>query len=76
MCGGQNTPCIRSFGEGAIINVVANMLCTRKYKESRVAVVVRAGITRRQSAFVYASFDTQPPIFSTARLINARTTDD
>lgn len=25
--------------EGAIINVVANMLCTRKYKESRVAVL-------------------------------------
>ena len=58
MCGGQNTPCaFGSLGEGAIINVVANMLCTRKHKESRVTVA-RAGVTHRQSAFVHASFDT------------------
>lgn len=77
VCGGQNTPCaFGSLGEGAIINVVANMLCTRKHKESRVAVA-RASVTRRQSAFVHASRSTlrPPPVFSIVRLINAMPAD-
>lgn len=76
VCGGQNTPCaFGSLGEGAIINVVANMLCTRKHKESRVAVA-RASVTRRQSAFVRASRSTlRPPVFSIVRLINAMPAD-